>query len=69
MVLRNHHYQQRGFRDEFINNLDYMVELIDDAALAEKAGEIGAAILEARSLRMTDIAVKMEGESVTGYNL
>lgn len=44
-----------------------MVELYDDAELAERAGEIGAAILEARSLRLTDIAVKMEGESAAGY--
>jgi hypothetical protein len=37
------------------------------AELAERAGEIGAAILEARSLRLTDIAVEMEGESAAGY--
>lgn len=44
-----------------------MVELFDDAEQAERAGEIGAAILEARSLRLTDIAVEMEGESAAGY--
>lgn len=44
-----------------------MVELFDDEEQAERAGEIGGAILEARSLRMTDIAVKMEGESAAGY--
>lgn len=44
-----------------------MVELFDDAEIAERAGEIGAAILEARSLRLTDIAVAMEGESAAGY--
>lgn len=53
--------------DKFINNQEFMVELFDDVDQAERAGEIGAAILEARSLRMTDIAVKMEGESEAAY--
>jgi len=53
--------------DKFINNQAFMVELFDDAEQAERAGEIGAAILAARSLRMTDIAVEMEGESAAGY--
>jgi hypothetical protein len=53
--------------DKFINNQDFMVELFDDVELAERAGEIGAAILEARLLRMTDIAVEMEGERAAGY--
>lgn len=53
--------------DKFINNQEFMVELFDDAGQAERAGEIGAAILEARSLRLTDIAVKMEGKSEAGY--
>jgi len=53
--------------DKFINNQEFMVELFDDVEQAERAGEIGAAILEARSLRMTDIAVKMAGESAAGY--
>ena len=53
--------------DKFINNQEFMVELFDDAEIAERAGEIGAAILEARSLRLTDIAVEMEGESAAGY--
>jgi len=53
--------------DKFINNQEFMVELFDDDELAERAGEIGAAILEARSLRLTDIAVEMEGESAAGY--
>lgn len=44
-----------------------MVEWFDDKEQAERAGEIGAAILEARSLRLTDIAVEMEGESAAGY--
>ena len=44
-----------------------MEELFDDVEQAERAGEIGAAILEARSLRLTDIVVKMEGESAAGY--
>lgn len=53
--------------DKFINNQEFMAELFDDDEQAERAGEIGAAILEARSLRMTDIAVEMEGESAAGY--
>ncbi len=53
--------------DKFINNQEFMAELFDDAEIAERAGEIGGAILEARSLRMTDIAVEMEGESAAGY--
>jgi len=67
LVFHNHPYQPRGFMDKFINNQEYMVELFDDAEIAERAGEIGAAILEARSLRLTDIAVEMEGESAAGY--
>jgi hypothetical protein len=53
--------------DKFINNQDYMVELFDDEGQAERAGEIGAAMLAARSIRLTDIAVEMEGESDAGY--
>ena len=53
--------------DKFINNQDFMGELFDEVELAERAAEIGAAILEARSLRLTDIAVEMEGESAAGY--
>lgn len=53
--------------DKFINNHEYMAELFDEADIAEQAGEIGEAILAARSLRLTDIAVEMEGESAAGY--
>lgn len=53
--------------DKFINNQGFMAELFDDDESAERAGEIGTAILAARSLRMTDIAVEMEGESAAGY--
>jgi len=53
--------------DKFIKNEEFMVELFDDAEQAKRAGEIGAAILEARSLRLTDIAAEMEGESAAGY--
>ena len=52
--------------DKFINNKEFMVELFDDDEQAERAGEIGAAILEARSLRLTDIVVEMEGEGGAG---
>ena len=53
--------------DKFINNHEYMAELFDEAWVAEQAGEIGEAILAARSLRLTDIAVEMKGESAAGY--
>jgi hypothetical protein len=53
--------------DKFINNQEFMAELFDEAAIAERAGEIGSAILEAHSLRLTDISVAMEGESAAGY--
>lgn len=53
--------------NKFINNQEFMAELFDEAEIADRAGEIGAAILEARSLRLTDISVEMEGESAAGY--
>jgi len=53
--------------DKFINNQAFMVELFDDQDIAERAGEIGEAILAARSLRLTDIAVEMKGESAASY--
>jgi hypothetical protein len=53
--------------NKFINNHEYMAELFDEADIAEQAGEIGEAILAARSVRLTDIAVEMEGESAAGY--
>jgi len=53
--------------DKFINNQEFMAELFDEPAIAERAGEIGSAIMEARSLRITDIAVEMEGKSEAGY--
>jgi hypothetical protein len=53
--------------NKFINNQEFMAELFDDQSIAERAGEIGDAILAARSLRLTDIAVEMEGESTAGY--
>jgi hypothetical protein len=53
--------------DKFINNQAFMMELFDDDEQAKRAGEIATAILKARSLRMTDIAMEMEGESAAGY--
>jgi hypothetical protein len=53
--------------NKFINNQEFMAELFDDHDIADRAGEIGDAILAARSLRLTDIAVEMEGESTAGY--
>jgi hypothetical protein len=51
-------YQTRGDMDKFINKYGFMTALIDDEKIAERAGEIGEAILEAGSLRLTDITFK-----------
>jgi hypothetical protein len=53
--------------DKFINNQEFMCELIDNDGEAKRAGEIGDAILAARSLRMTDIAVEMSGQTDACY--
>jgi hypothetical protein len=53
--------------DKFINNREFMVEIFDNEQEAERAGEIGDAILAARSLRLTDIAVQMNGEMDACY--
>jgi hypothetical protein len=53
--------------NKFINNQEFMQQLFDDENIANQAAEIGDAILAARSLRLTDIAVEMEGESAAGY--
>jgi len=44
-----------------------MALLFDDPDSAQRAGEIGEAILAAQSLRLTDVAVHMDGESSAGY--
>jgi hypothetical protein len=43
--------------------LEFVRAILDDEETAEQAAEIGQAILVARSLRMTDIASHMEGNS------
>ena len=53
--------------DKFINNQEFMAELFDDQRTAKRAGEIGDAILAARSIQLTDVSVEMEGESAAGY--
>ena len=45
----------------------FMQALFDDQTTAHKAAEIGQAMLAARSLRMTDIAAKMKGNSDANY--
>jgi hypothetical protein len=45
----------------------FMQALFDDEILANKAAEIGQAMLAARSLRLTDIAAKMKGNSDASY--
>jgi len=44
-----------------------MQQLFDEKEKAAQAAEIGEAILEAQSLRMTDIAAKMGGKSEANY--
>lgn len=53
--------------DKFINKYGFMAALFDDEKTAERAGEIGEAILEAGSLRLTDITYEMEGSSDACY--
>jgi hypothetical protein len=53
--------------NKFINNQIFMAELFEDERIAERAGEIGDAILAARSLRLTDVAVEMSGETDACY--
>ncbi len=47
--------------------LEFVKAIFDDEETAEQAAEIGQAILAARSLRMTDIASHMEGNSAAAY--
>ena len=53
--------------DKFINLSEFMQAVFEDEKIAEQASEIGQAILAARSLRMTDISVAMEGKSDASY--
>lgn len=45
----------------------FMQALFDEDTLANKAAEIGQAILAARSIRLTDIAAQMAGNSAAAY--
>jgi hypothetical protein len=47
--------------------LEFVKAIFDDEETAKQAAEIGQAILAARSLRMTDIASHMEGNSQAAY--
>jgi hypothetical protein len=47
--------------------LEFVRAIFDDEETARQAAEIGQAILEARSLRMTDISSHMEGNSAAAY--
>lgn len=47
--------------------LEFVQAIFDEEETAHQAAEIGQAILEARSLRMTDIASQMEGKSDAAY--
>jgi hypothetical protein len=52
---------------KFINIHPFMQGLFDEAGTARRAAEIGQGILAARSLRLTDIAVAMRGNSTASY--
>jgi len=45
----------------------FMQELFDERSAAQKAAEIGQAILIARSIRLTDIAAQMKGSRDASY--
>ena len=53
--------------DKFINKYGFMAVLFDDERTAERAGEIGDAIMKSGSLRQTEIALEMEGSSDACY--
>jgi hypothetical protein len=52
---------------KFIKIRGFMQAIFEEEATANKAAEIGQAMLAARSLRMTDIAAKMSGSSAASY--
>ena len=52
---------------KFINIHPFMQGLFDEEEIARKAAEIGQGILVARSLRLTDIADAMKGNSTASY--
>jgi len=52
---------------KFIRIRRFMQALFDEETMADKAAEIGQAMLAVRSLRLTDIAAKMRGSSDASY--
>ena len=52
---------------KFIKFSKFMQAIFDEQETADKATEIGQAMLTARSLRMTDIAAQMRGSSAASY--
>jgi Transposase DDE domain len=52
---------------QYINMRSFMRVLFDDERTADKAAEIGEAILAARSIRLTEIARHLRGSSDAGY--
>lgn len=53
--------------DKCINIRRFMEMIIDDQQAVRSAAEIGQAILTARSLRLTDLSVKMKGKPAACY--
>lgn len=53
--------------DNCIKIQRFMQQLFDEERQAKRAAEIGQAILAAQSIRLTDIAAKMPGNSEASY--
>jgi len=67
LIFHKQTHHSRGFMNKFINLSRFMQEIFDEKGKAKKAAEIGEAILKARSLRLTDIAAQMTGNSDANY--
>jgi hypothetical protein len=52
---------------QYMQMRPFMRVLFDDERTADKAAEIGQAILAARSIRMTEVAVRLRGSSAASY--
>ena len=52
---------------KFIRIRKFMQGLFEEERTANQAGEIGQALLAVRSLRLTEIAAKMEGSPAASY--
>lgn len=53
--------------DKYIKIERFMQQLFDEESQAKRAAEIGQAILVAQSIRLTEIAARMQGNSEASY--